>query len=49
MTIRELRQVLTDVDNQEMTIKELRALLFEEEDQEQEANAVNIIRITYNK
>lgn len=49
MTIKELRQVLTDVDNQEMTIKELRALLFEEEDQEQEANFANIMRITYNK
>ena len=49
MTIRELRQVLTDVDNQDMTIRELRALLFEEEDQEQEANLVNIMRITYNK
>lgn len=49
MTIRELRQVLTHVDNQEMTIKELRALLFEEDDQEQEADFANIMRITYNK
>jgi len=49
MTIRELRQALTHVDNQEMTIKELRELLFEEDDQEQEANFANIMRITYNK
>ena len=49
MTIRELRQALTNVDNQDMTIRELRALLFEEEDQEQEADTVNIMGITYNK
>lgn len=46
MTIRELRQLLTDVDNQGMTVRELRALLFAEDDQEQEANFRNIVRIT---
>lgn len=34
MTIRELRQALTEIENQNMTVKELRAILFEQEDQD---------------
>ena len=30
MTIRELRQALTEIENQNMTVKELRAILFEQ-------------------
>ena len=36
MTIRELRQALTEIENQNMTVKELRAILFEQEDQDKE-------------
>jgi len=34
MTVRQLRQVLFYVHNQDMTVRELRALLFQVEDQE---------------
>ena len=36
MTIRELRQALTEINNQNMTVQELRAILFEQEDQDKE-------------
>lgn len=41
ITIRQLRQALTAIDNQEMTIKELRAKLFEQEEQDAENKSVN--------
>ena len=34
ITIRQLRQALTAIDDQEMTVKELRAKLFEQEKQD---------------
>ena len=49
MTIRELRQMLTHVDNQEMTIRDLRNILFEIEDQEQELDEVEVLKITFGK
>lgn len=47
MTIRQLRQMLTEVDNQEMTIRELRAALFEQQEQDEELTGVMIHRIAY--
>lgn len=41
ITIRQLRQALTAIENQEMTIKELRANLFEQEEQDKEDTSVN--------
>lgn len=38
MTIRELRQALTEIENQNMTVQELRAILFEQADQDKELN-----------
>lgn len=38
MTIRQLRQCLTEIDNQEMTVRKLRELLFNQEDQEEEVS-----------
>ena len=49
MTIRELRRILTAVEDQEMTIKELRALLFEIDDQDDEITYDDMIRLTYGK
>ena len=36
MTIRELRQALTEIDNQNLTVRELRAILFEQEEQDRD-------------
>ena len=36
MTIRELRQMLTEINNQNMTIQELRSILFVQENQDKE-------------
>lgn len=41
ITIRQLRQALTAIENQEMTIRELRAKLFEQEEQDKEDTSVN--------
>lgn len=41
ITIRQLRQALTAIDDQEMTAKELRAKLFEQEEQDTENTSVN--------
>jgi len=38
ITIRELRQLLFEVKNQNLTVRELRSKLFEEEDQDFELN-----------
>lgn len=46
MTIRELRQALTEIENQSMTVKELRALLFEREDQEKEICPYDLLKMT---
>ena len=47
MTIRELRQVLTEIDNQGMTVQELRAILFEEQDKTLEE--MDLFKMTYGK
>ena len=49
MTIRELRQALTEIENQNMTVQELRASLFEQENQDKELNNMDLLKITYGK
>ena len=46
MTIRELRQALTEIENQNMTVKELRAILFEQEDQDKEVSPYDLFKMT---
>lgn len=46
MTTRELRNLLFNVENQNLTVKELRALLFETEEQDKELTETEIARIT---
>ncbi len=49
MTTRELRQMLTEVANQNMSVKELRAILFEVEDQDAELKPVDLMKLTFGK
>ena len=49
MTIRELRQALSEIDNQNMTVKELRAILFEQDEQDKELTSNDLLKITYSK
>lgn len=49
MTIRELRQALTEIDNQNMTVKELRAILFAQDDQNKEITPTDLLKLTYGK
>lgn len=49
MTTRELRQMLTEVENQNMTVRELRAILFEVEDQDAELTPVDLMKLTFGK
>ena len=49
MTLRELRQALTEIENQNMTVQELRAILFEQENQDKELNNMDLLKITYGK
>ncbi len=49
MTTRELRQMLTEVENQNMTVKELREILFEVEDQDAELKPVDLMKLTFGK
>ena len=49
MTIRELRQALTEIKNQNMTVKELRAILFEQEDQDKEVSPYDLLKMTIRK
>ena len=49
ITIRELRQALNEIENQNMTVKELRAILFEQEDQDKEVSPYNLLEITLKK
>lgn len=46
ITIRELRQALNEIENQNMTVKELRAILFEQEDQNKELCPYDMLKIT---
>lgn len=46
MTYRELRQVLTCVENQEMNIKELRAILFDIENQDEKIDELELGKLT---
>ena len=46
MTIRELRQALNEIDNQNLTMKELRAILFEQEDQDKEICPYDLFKMT---
>lgn len=47
ITIRQIRQALTAIDDQEMTVKELRAKLFEQEEQDTENTSVNDLIETF--
>lgn len=49
MTIRELRQTLTEIENQNMTVKELRAILFGQEDQDKEICPYDLLKMTIQK
>ena len=49
MTIRELRQVLTEIDNQGMPVQELRAILFEQEEQDKTLEEMDLFKMTYGK
>ena len=49
MTTRELREMLFNVENQELTVKELRAILFEVENQDDELEVCEIIKLTRNQ
>lgn len=49
MTIRELRQALTEIENQNMTVKELRAILFQHEIQDSELNPMDLLKMTNGK
>ena len=49
MTIRELRQALTEIDNQNLTVRELRAILFEQEEQDRELHKNDLFKLAYRK
>ena len=49
MTVRELRNMLFNVDNQELTIKELRAILFEIDKQDEEITESQMLKLTRSK
>ncbi len=49
MTTRELREMLFNVENQELTVKELRAILFNVENQDDELEVCEIIKLTRNQ
>lgn len=42
MTVRELRKVLTAIEDQEMTVRQLRKALYDMEDQEKEADSATM-------
>lgn len=46
MTVRELRNMLFNVDDQELTVKELRAILFEIDEQDEEITEAQMFRLT---
>ena len=46
LTWRNLREALTEVDNQNLTVKELREILFQIEDQDEEVSESRIRRMT---
>ena len=46
MTIRELRQTLNEIENQDMTVKELRVILFEQDDQDKEIYPYDMLKMT---
>ncbi|MDE6260390.1 MAG: hypothetical protein K2M42_05940 [Oscillospiraceae bacterium] len=45
-TIRELRQALTTIENQNLSVRELRAILFEQEDQDRELDSDDLFKLT---
>lgn len=46
MTVRELRQMLFNVDNQELTVKELRDILFDVKEQDNELTDTQLTILT---
>lgn len=46
MTVRELRQKLFEIDDQQMTVEELRHILFEVKDQDAELKQDDLWKIT---
>lgn len=49
MTIRKLRQALTEIDNQNLTVRELRAILFEQEEQDRKLHENDLFKLAYRK
>lgn len=49
MTVRELRAMLTEVDNQEMTVKQLRDILFNVEEQDEKLTGLDLFELTREK
>lgn len=49
ITVRQMRNLLFDVSNQEMTVRELRSLLFAEDDQERYAREVILAGAHHNR
>ena len=46
MTVRELRHILFEVENQQLTVEELRAILFNVDEQDEELKAGTIAELT---
>lgn len=46
MTVRELRQMLFNVENQYLTVQELRAILFEIDKQDEELTGAELAKLT---
>ena len=46
MTVRELRNILFSIENQELTVKELRGILFEIDEQDEELTDSKIYKLT---
>lgn len=46
MTVRELRAMLFNVENQDLTVRELRNILFQQMDQDRELTDVDMVRMT---
>lgn len=49
MTVRELRKILTEVENQQMTIRELRKVLFDVNNQDVELAPMDLMKFTSDK
>lgn len=46
MTVRELRKMLFNVENQKLTVEELRRILFDVDEQDEEITDTQLMRLT---